>query len=76
MDKVKVNGENATNDGNVRLAIYGSGSVVIPNINNVLSEPLTLFAETDFGGGIDCQFPYFRFWKRNRNLHDVMSKLR
>ena len=47
LSNVKINGEAAKNGSNCQVRIYNAGAMILPYSGN---QPLTVFAEADFGG--------------------------
>ena len=47
LSNVKINGEAARNGSNCQVRIYNAGAMILPYSGN---QPLTVFAEADFGG--------------------------
>lgn len=47
LSNVKINGEAAKNGSNCQVRIYNAGAMILPYTGN---QPLTVFAEADFGG--------------------------
>jgi len=72
LSKVKINGVAASDNPNVRIAIYKNGTVVIPNGKITSTKALEVYTETNLGGNAKT----FEIETYHKNLGDFDNKIK